>query len=233
MSNRKKSIGILGGMGPDASAYFYELMIQKSRSDFHAVNNDDYPDIILHSVPVPDFISNQKYVKEALQMLQESTRHIAPFCSVMGIACNTAHLLLSNLQSETNVPFVSMIEETAKYLNKSGYKQIGLLATPITFQTKLYQKALYMNGVTVLTPDASGITELGHIVNSIVSGEFSESGAKTIKIADTLVARGAEAIVLGCTELPLVFSANYKRPIISSLDVLATSLLTQYYGGIK
>ena len=229
--NLKKSIGVLGGMGPDASAYFYKILIDKARSNFHAVKNEDYPDIILHSVPVPDFITNQKHINKALSMLKESVKHIAPFCSVVGIACNTAHLLLDELQSIIDTPFISIIEETAKYIKKSGYKQIGLLATPTTFRLNLYQKAFKNNGVRIFIPESSEIDELGKIVNAIVSGNFSKTTTSHIKkIADNLISRGAKAIVLGCTELPIIFPSNYQVPVVNSLDVLANRLLAYYYG---
>lgn len=226
---QNKTIGILGGMGPDATAYFYRLIIEKSRSDFGALHNDDYPNILIHSIPVPDFISNQEHLSEALTILEDSTANISNNCSIMCIACNTAHILIDKLQLKTKTPFISMVEETAKFINKSGYKKVGLLATPTTFQTELYQNAININGAKVITPEPEEISELGIIVNDIIEGKFNQSKARIIAIADKLVSQGAQAIVLGCTELPLIFPKKYKIPVISSLEVLANSLLNYYY----
>lgn len=227
---RNKSIGILGGMGPDASIYFYKILIEKARRDFSVVKNEDYPDIILHSIPVPDFIIDQNRVDEALTLLKESTKHIAPFCSVLSIACNTAHLLLDELQSITDTPFISMIDEVVKSVYQAGYKRVGLLATPTTFRSRLYQNAFdRLNGAKVFVPIPSEIEELGSIVMATVGGDFSKTSVRVKAIADNLVTQGVEVIILGCTELPLVFPKNYRIPIISSLYTLATPCLHHYY----
>src|SRR5436853_459051 len=95
----KSSIGILGGMGPEASVYMYKTLIELSVKHFGAKNNDDFPEIILHSIPVPDFISNTRSKNTALKMLMDSVMDFNKLnISCLSIACNTAHLLLSDLQ---------------------------------------------------------------------------------------------------------------------------------------
>lgn len=229
MQDNKKSIGILGGMGPDASVQLYQIMIELARSKFKAQENQDYPDIIIHSVPVPDFITNKQNVPVALAMLQKSVRQLGPTCGVFGIACNTAHLLLNDLRPQTDTPFISMIESTAKKVVNDGFKKIGLLATPTTFRSQLYQNALQQYDVQVITPDDAQIDELGEIVQAILAGDFNQSPQRLVAIADVLVKQGAEVIILGCTELPLVFPSEFSIPVVSSLDVLADTLLERFY----
>lgn len=77
--NKKGAIGILGGMGPYASSFLYKRLIQLSVSDFNAKNNNDFPKIILSSIPVPDFISNEKKRGEALEMLREEVLKLNNF----------------------------------------------------------------------------------------------------------------------------------------------------------
>lgn len=226
---KKKSIGILGGMGPDASAQLYKIMIELARTKYAAQENQDYPDIILHSVPVPDFITNKSNVPAALTMLQESVRQLGLVSSVLGIACNTAHLLIEELQSETTTPFVSMIEATAQKVVDDGYKKIGLLATPTTFRSKLYQNALKRYNVEIITPTDEQIDQLGDIVQSILAGDFNQSSQRLVAIANELVQQEAETAILGCTELPLVFPKTFAIPTYSSLDVLADTLLEKFY----
>lgn len=226
---KKKSIGILGGMGPDASAQLYKVMIELARTKYKAQKNQDYPDIILHSVPVPDFITNEDNVPAALSLLQESVHQLGPLCSVFGIACNTAHLLINRLQSETTTPFVSMIETTTQKVIDGGYKKIGLLATPTTFRSKLYQNALKLHDVDILTPTDDQIDQLNNIVQSILAGDFDKSPKRLVEITSSLVRQGAEVIILGCTELPLVFPKDFSIPVYSSIDVLAYTLLEKFY----
>ena len=72
----RKIIGILGGMGPEASGYLYKLLIDLSIKHFNARHNDDFPEVIIHSIPVPDFISSNKKRGEALQMLLERVKEL-------------------------------------------------------------------------------------------------------------------------------------------------------------
>lgn len=224
----KKSIGILGGMGPDASGELYKIMIEKARTQFSATRNEDYPDIILHSIPVPDFITNKDNVPPALAMLQHSVKGLSPLCSCFGIACNTAHLLLPELQSVTNVPFVSMIDAVSEVTKKAGYKKVGLMATPTTFRSRLYQNSL-RESCEVVTPTDDQVAMLGVIVNEVLAGDFSATQAKLSEIAQTLLHQKIDAVILGCTELPLIFPKEFPVPVISSLDTLAEALLTHFY----
>ncbi|KKU45008.1 MAG: Aspartate racemase, partial [Microgenomates group bacterium GW2011_GWB1_46_7] len=80
-------------------------------------------------------------------------------------------------------------------------------------------------------PENGYIDELGEIIGQIVGGEFKAPKAKLLKIADSLKKKKVEAIVLGCTELPLVFPKNYSLPVLNTLEILAKALLTRYYKG--
>ncbi len=109
--SRKGAIGILGGMGPEASNYLYKMLIDLSIKHFGAKDNDDFPEIILYSVPVSDFISNYNNKDKALQMLKKRVIDLGKVnLSCLSIACNTAHLLIDELQSVSSVKFISMID---------------------------------------------------------------------------------------------------------------------------
>src|SRR3972149_11479607 len=128
-----KIIGVLGGMGPEASAHFYHLLIQHAQKEYGVTTNDGFPEIYLASIPVPDFISDEKREEIALSMLEDRVRQMDKlpvhfFC----MAFNTAHLLIDKLKQQTDKPFVSLLEELPKFLRKKRYKKVGLLATPTT-----------------------------------------------------------------------------------------------------
>lgn len=142
MKNKKSKIGILGGMGPQASAHLVRLLVDKSAGKFKAVNCEDFPEIILDSVPIPDFIANKRNKKIALEVLLDRVKKLNNMgISVLGLSCNTAHLLLDSLQKVSKVPFISMIDEIAREVHKKNIKKVGLLATPTTFQSGLFQQA--------------------------------------------------------------------------------------------
>lgn len=232
MNNNKNVIGILGGMGPEASNYMYKTLIDLSISDFGAKNNDDFPEIILYSIPVPDFISSDKNQKKALEMFKKRVEKLNKLdISSISIACNTAHLFLNELQKETKFPFVSMIDEVTGQVRKDGLKSVGIMGTPSTIRSKLYQSALENKGIKCILPTKTQINILEKIIRNIIAGKLLKVDTEKLKeIADYLDKKGAEGIVLGCTELPLVFPQKHSSPLFNSVKILSFALLHKYYG---
>ncbi len=227
---KNKTICILGGMGPQASSYFYDLLIKKSIELFGAKNNEDFPDILLLSIPVPDIIANKSEQARALKMLKKKVREVnkLPIVSI-SIACNTAHLFLADLQKESKVRFISMIEEVARAVKKDNITKVGLLATPSTIKSRLYQKALRKYGVEIIVPSETQIDKLEKVIRRVISGKSNKDDKKVlISIANSLSEK-ANGIILGCTELPIVFPKSYKLPIFNSSETLAIRLLERYY----
>lgn len=227
----KKAIGILGGMGPEASNYLYKTLINLSIKYFNAKNNDDFPEVIIHSIPVPDFISSNKKRGEALQMLLERVKQLNKLnISCLSIACNTAHVFLSDLQKNSHAPFVSMIDEVVQAVKDNNYKVVGLLGTPSTIRYQLYQKAFEANKISTIIPNNMQIETLERVIRNVLAGKLLKQDTQMLtKIADTLKEKGVEGIILGCTELPLVFPLTYSLPIYNSVEILALALLRRYY----
>ena len=237
MNKQMNAIGILGGMGPDASARLYQVMISMARDEFGARKNEEYPELVIHSIPVPDFISDMGRAEEAMFMLKDGVRDLSKLkLSCMALACNTAHTTLVNLEQETSVPFVSIIEMVALEAKKFGYRRVGLLASPSMIYTGAYQGVLRDRGINTVVPNHELVEELGMIISGVVAGEFKQAKKKLLVIADGLKKKGCEALVLGCTELPLVFPKNYSLPVLDCVEILARALLKHYYnqgGDIK
>lgn len=220
-------------MGPEASAHFYELLIKHAQRDYLIAKNEDFPDIILASVPVPDFISDEKREDEALQMLLQKVEAMDKIpVSFFCMACNTGHLLISKLKEKTNKPFVSLVEELPKFLKKHKIKKAGLLATPTTIKTRLYEGVLEEKGVEVILPKNGDIELLGNIIKDTIGGKNIEQNSIAVQhIARRLLNRGAEAIVESCTEIPLIFPKQHLVPVFDTLEILAKAVLKKYYSG--
>jgi len=228
---KKQPIAIIGGMGPEASVYLYNTMIKQSIAIFHAVNNDDFPEILLYSIPVPDFISTNEKRHEALEILKEKVENmnlLNPLC--YAIACNTAHVLIDELQRVAISPFTSIVDEVVKEVSKSEIKKIGLLGTPSTLKSNIYQDTLSDLGIKSVVPTSTEIEILEKIIRKVIAGTTEKSDInKLIKIANRLIEDGAEGIILGCTELPLVFPDEYSFPVYNSIEIISKTLLEKYY----
>ncbi len=231
MKHRQKAIGIIGGMGPEASSYMYKTMIELSIRYFGAKDNQDFPEIILCSVPVPDFISNNKLKNQALYMLEQRVERLNKddvLC--LSISCNTAHILLDDLQKISKVPFMSMIEEVAQSVYEADIKRAGIIATPSTLRYKLYQRALGKRNIKSIVPTDAQIKSIEKIIRNVIAGKILKSDTrKLFEIANLLKNRGAESVILGCTETPLVFPNNFSLPVFNSVEILSMALLRKYY----
>jgi len=228
---QKSAIGILGGMGPEASIYMYKTLIELSVSRFGAINNNDFPEILLQSIPVPDFISNEKEKLIALGILKKRVECLNYLdLSCLSIACNTAHVLLKELQEVSKVPFLSMIDEVIAAVKKDKRKIVGLLGTPFLLRSQLYQKKLSKAGIVSIVPDESDQKILEKIIRNVIANKSTtHDKKKLLHVSKKLQSQGAEAIILACTEIPVVFPLIYKIPVYNSVEILSIALLRRYY----
>ncbi len=237
MKQSNRIIGLIGGMGPYASAHFYELLLKKSNYSYGAKNNDDYPEVLIDSIPVPDFISNTKKLDTAKEMLVSRVKKLNEFgCTSIAMVCNTGHILYPALAKQSRTEFVSMIKLVSREAKERNYKKVGILATKTTIKSGLYKQSLTELGITVVNPTSSmqNIHEL--IIRDVVAGKNITSHKRTLyKIAKDFITRNKlDGVILGCTELPLVFPKDQFNNVIDCLEVLSDELLEMYYQkGVK
>lgn len=227
----EKSIGILGGMGPQASAHLLKMLIDTAASEFGAQNGNQFPEIVLMSLPIEDFISDRNKAKKALKILKNKIKFFdSAKVNSIAIACNTAHILLPQLKILTKTPFVSIIDKVSDKVFENKIERIGILSTPMTIKSNLYQKALRDRGISLVIPTPPEFKKLEIIIRNVISGDASSKDTAVLNlIAENIRKRGAEGIILGCTELSLIFSSNSTFPVFDSLKILSRSLLHKVY----
>jgi aspartate racemase len=216
-------IVIIGGMGPQASVFLHRLVVKKHGAQCAP---DTFPAILHISLPVPDFISSTDATSEAVRIIQDAC-HALPLDSAgaIGIACNTAHLLIDQLNTLPKRQFVSMIDAVVDDIIKAGHRKVGLLASPSTIKSRLYHDALEKNDIEVIEPSAKDTDTLAAIIRDVIgNAEPTSLKPQLTAIAQRLQKQGADCILLGCTELPLV-GITSSLPTINSLSSLADRLL--------
>lgn len=226
------AIGILGGMGPQASAKLYELIIEGTQNYNSAAVDEDYPEIVLLNVPVPNFISNKNELPKAKQMLIERTKLLEKAgCTVNGIACNTAHILLPDLQAATSVAFLSIPKLVADQVQVAGFARVGLLATPTTLKSTLYDASL-SDIAEIIRPDQEFAKLIEEYIYKQLSGDLTESERQNFRllVGAFKQANDLDCVILGCTELPLVYGQSISDDsVIDTLQILADGLLKDYF----
>ena len=220
----KKTIGIIGGMGPLATCDLFRKIIDVTdaacdQDHVHVLidNNTNIPDrtaAILHGGqdPVPELAKSAGRLKEA-------------GADVLIMPCNTAHYFYDRFAPAAGVPVLHMIRETAASLRRQGRRCVGLLATDGTVQSGVYGAAFEEAGIEMLTPDAAGQQAVMDVIyKGVKAGNMQIDLTGFEKAMDDLLARGAEVLVLGCTELPVAFQEfGIDRPNIDPTHVLASA----------
>ena len=224
------AIGIIGGMGPQASAQLLDLLVRKTPAHMPVKDDSDFPEIVLISIPVPNFVESKTNMEKAKRIVIDRTRLLEQaHCGVAGIACNTAHLFLPEVQRATTVPFLSMPKLVGEHIAKHGWCRVGLLATPNTLGSRLYDDVM-PNDVELIRPSHDVAESVETLILRMLSGKPLPSDRATLHaIARRFRAQQKlEAIILGCTELPLIFGETDDTTIIDTLAILADGLLTHH-----
>lgn len=218
-------------MGPQASARLLGVIVDLATKEFGAKNDSDFPEVILNSIPVPDFISNKnslKTVRRELTTRVKKLERFNPFC--FSIACNTAHILLKDLQATTHVPFVSIIDETANSVANAKFERVGLLGTPVTIKSGLFKTALAARKIELFTLSPTGQIATERVIRNVLAGNlFDKDQRKLLRLSEILKKKGAQGIILGCTELPLIFPKTSEIVTFDTIEILAKALLEKIF----
>jgi len=236
MEKKEKIIGILGGMGPEATIDLYSKIIKLTV----AKKDQEHLRIIIDNNPkIPDrSLAILKGKTSPLSILQKTAKNLEKAgVDFIILPCNTAHYYISSLKSVLNVPVLNMIEETAKEINtlKPKIKKVGLLATDGTIKTKLYLQALEKYSIKIILPEDEDQKKVMLSIYNLKAGKLTKENKKSIvKVANGLICLGAEAIITGCTEIPILLE-NEKLfvPKIDPTLILAKASILFAGGDIK
>ncbi|MDF2519307.1 MAG: aspartate racemase [Sphingobacterium sp.] len=222
----QKSIGIIGGMGALATCDLFKKIIDMTdaKSDQEHIHiyvdcNTNIPDrtkAILQGGkdPVPE-------------MVRSGVRLQSMGADVLVMPCNTAHYFYDKITPFFDIPLLNMLKETAKEIKKRKIRKIGLLATDGTIQSGVYHKALTDIGIDLVIPSPMQQTSVMDIIyNGVKASNRNININEFYGAIDKLFEKGAEVLVLGCTELPVAFKMfHIDRPAIDPTSVLAEAAI--------
>lgn len=217
-------IGIIGGFGPESTAKFYMSIVNKNM-----ISGNAHPDILIHNVPVPfeleEAAAKRDNVDGFLPLLLDSVRLLKDRCDVLAMPCNTLHVFIDDIRRASQKPILSILEETSKEVERSGFSKVGILATTKTSNSGILESKL--GNVLVLKPSPDSQSRLSEIIHCILQCRCSsEMKTELVDMVNELKQRGAEAIILGCTDLQLMIKqSDTDVPLIDTMDVLANSVL--------
>ena len=222
MANR--TIGVLGGMGPDATVDFMAKVIALTPAD---KDQDHIHMIVDHNPGVPNrqtaiLGDGEDPTPELAAMAARLEEAGADY---LVIPCNTAYVFKDAVVSASSVPLISIIDVTVADAVAKGAEAVGVIATDGCLAAGVYQDALEKAGVKAVLPTDDEIEQFMTLCNRIKAGYQGERVARDMaELAKALIDRGADAVIAGCTEIPLVLQQSALAvPLISSTDVLAAA----------
>ncbi len=218
-----KTIGILGGIGPEATAQLYLEIIRIFQQKYGAQYDADFPEMILLNLPLPDVVEGKGSPEEIKKFLQRGARKLEQAgADFIAIPCNTAMAFLADLQEAVSIPLVNIVEETAAFVRRKGLAKVGIVATEMTLRSGIYPLALEKE---LLEPSLEQKGRITKIILNLLSGrKKDEDKAELKEIIKDLQSREAEAVILGCTELPLLFTSENT---IDTIKVLAEAIVRE------
>ena len=200
-----KVIGIIGGMGPLATADLYRKLVLHT----DAAADQEHPRVVIDSnTDIADRTAALLHggADPVPEMIRSVKRLESIGAEVLIMPCNTAHCFYEQLAAAASVPLLHMIALTRDALKRRGVRTAGLLATDGTVETGIYQKTFAGSGIELLTPPpADQRAVMGVVYDGVKAGELSYDASAFQAGCEHLLDRGAETLVLGCTELPPAF----------------------------
>jgi aspartate racemase len=229
-----KKIGIIGGMSPESTVEYYRYITRTYTERF---GDYGYPEVIIYSVsfqPYVEWPREDRWDLVAQGLSAAAQRLEAAGADIILIATNTMHLVFEEVQASVSVPMLSLLDAVGEAILARGMKTVGLLGTQFTMEKTFYPDALAPKGISVLVPEADDREYVNLVIyEELVAGQIREaSRAGFVAVVDRLAARGAEGVILGCTEIPLLVSeADVGMPLFDTTAIHAEAALRYAVGG--
>jgi len=230
-----KTIGILGGMSPESTVAYYEYLTRTYTERF---GDYGYPPVLIYSVsfqPYVDWPSQGRWDLVAQGLSDAAQKLEAAGADFIIIATNTMHLVFDEVQSSVGVPMLSLLDAVSEAILTRGFHTVGLLGTKFTMEKSFYQDALARRGITVLVPGADDREVVNRVIyEELVGGKIlDESRDGYVKIIRELESRGAQGVILGCTEIPLLVSeVDAGLPLFDTASIHAEAALAFACNGV-
>lgn len=215
-----KTVGIIGGIGPESTVEYYRLLIAAYREQ---KQDGSYPSIIINSIDLKkmiDLVATNQLATVTDYLVDEVNKLSSAGADFGALASNTPHIVFEGIRARSPIPLISIVGSACDAAQSLGLKRVGLFGTRFTMQGEFYSKVFSRAGITIIVPEEDEQDYIHqHYMNELVNGIFlPETREHLLAIADELRDRqGIEGLILGGTELPLILRDNEHNGI-SFLD---------------
>jgi aspartate racemase len=219
-----KTIGIIGGLGPETTAEFYLKLIFSCQKK----NRDARPAIIISSVPLPylieeEAISKNTGIERCLPFLiNEAKRLEKAGADFVVMPCNSLHIFINEIHKAVGIPVLNIVEETINFLKRNKFRKVGIVSTSATIQNRLYETAFEKNKIDFESPDALEQAKLGKIILNLVNGiQKNQDREQLLSVINSFENKNVDCVILACTDLQLLIPAHPSIKISDTMEIFA------------
>ena len=223
-----KTIGLIGGMSWESTAHYYRVLNQETASRLGGLHSAP---VLIHSVdfaPIAAMQSAGDWDGAGAILAQSAKTLVAAGAEIIGLATNTMHIVADTITAGLDAPFVHIADATSDALLADGFDTVGLLGTRFTMEMGFYRDRLTASGLNVLIPEVGRTNLNGIIYEELCLGIIREQSRKIyVDAIAQLAARGAQAVILGCTEIGMLIDDDVSPlPVYDTTDLHAKALIT-------
>ena len=223
-----KTVGIIGGVGPETTAEFYlELVFGCYKKD-----KAQRPPVLIWNIPlkykieedlITKAIGEERYIPYLTDAAKRLEKGGADF---LVMPCNSLHIFIKEIRNAVKIPVLSIVEETAKFLKHNKISKVGILSTSTTLNRKLYENVLMEKDIRQFVPDKSSQAKIGKIINNIVLNKHGNKDKnELLEIIDKFNENGVKEIILACTDLQLLKPRHTKVKIYDTMKIFADATI--------
>ena len=227
-----KTIGLIGGMSWESTALYYRILNEETARRLGGLHSAPILMESLDFAPI-EGLQRAGNWEQAGDILAASARRLEMAgAGVIGLATNTMHIAADRIAAGLGLPFLHIADPTSEALLADGYETIGLLGTRFTLEMPFYKDRLAAAGLDVLVPEVDLTNLNGIIYEELVKGIIRNASRQTyIRAIELLAARGAQAVILGCTEIGMLIDDSVSPlPVFDTTDLHARALVAAALG---
>ena len=225
-----KTVGIIGGLGPETTSEFYlDLVFSCAKKDKTA-----RPAILISSVPLP------YQIEEDLILRNEKAERYIPFLTAEAqrlekagadfivMPCNSLHVFIGEIRNSVKIPVLSIVEETVKFLKREKMRNVGIVSTSATIKNKLYESAFAQAGIGYVAPNELQQARMGKfILNLVVGKQKNRDREELITIINDFEDKNLDCVILACTDLQLLIPQHSKLKIFDTMKIFADATVRE------
>lgn len=222
-----KTIGLIGGMSWESTAHYYRVLNQQAARELGGLHSAP---LIVHSLdfaPIAQLQADGDWEAAGALLADVAKRLQTAGAEIIGLATNTMHMVADAITRDLDVPFVHIADPTSAALLADGFSTVGLLGTRFTMEMDFYRDRLMTRGLTALIPEVDRTNLNAIIYQELCRGIVRDESRRIyVSAIERLAARGAEAVILGCTEITMLIDDDVSPiPVYDTTDLHAKALI--------